>query len=145
MNISRRPTPLTAATDACIVLSRLCHDAAVEGGWWNNLHTGEDLRSAPGDLMAGFPPKRNVPELLCLVHSEISEAMEGYRKGINDDKLPHRLMLEVELADAAIRIFDMAAGLGLDLPGALAEKLAFNKERQDHKIESRLAAGGKKF
>lgn len=54
-------------------------------------------------------------------------------------------MLEVELADAVIRIFDTAGGLGLDLPGALAEKLAYNARRQDHKPDARKAEGGKKF
>jgi len=84
-------------------------------------------------------------ELLCLVHSEISEAMEGARKRLQDDHLPGRCMLEVELADAVIRIFDMAGGLGLDLPGAIAEKLAYNAKRADHKPDSRRADGGKAF
>lgn len=91
------------------------------------------------------PVKRNVGELLCLIHSEISEAMEGHRKGLMDDKLPHREMIEVELADAVIRIFDLAGGLGLDLGGAMAEKLAFNAVRADHTHEARLAEGGKKY
>lgn len=54
-------------------------------------------------------------------------------------------MLEVELADAVIRIFDMAGGLDLDLGGALVEKLEYNKNRADHNIEERLKDGGKKF
>ena len=83
--------------------------------------------------------------MLCLIHSEISEAMEGHRKNLMDDKLPHRSMLEVELADAVIRICDMAGGLGLDLDGAINEKLEFNKNRADHKIENRLTENGKKF
>lgn len=111
-----------------------CHGAAYAAGWWHDLRTGEDMRG-----------KRNVPELLCLIHSEISEAMEGHRKGLMDDKLPHRPMLEVELADAAIRIFDLAGGFGLDIGGAIAEKLAYNAKRADHKPENRLADGGKAY
>jgi NTP pyrophosphatase (non-canonical NTP hydrolase) len=106
------------------------------------LGTGQDLTSS------GYPkiqPTKNVGELLCLVHSEVSEAMEGHRKLLMDDKLPHRTMLEVELADAVIRIFDMAGGLGLDVSSAIAEKLEFNQSRADHKIENRRAEGGKKF
>lgn len=100
--------------------------------WWRNLETNE-------------PIERNVGELLCLVHSEISEAMEGHRKGLQDDKLPHRSMLEVELADALIRILDISAGLKLDLGGAYVEKMAFNAQREDHTREARLASGGKKY
>lgn len=114
-------------------INELCqqvHEANAK--WWVDLETGERLN-------------RNVGELLCLVHSEISEALEGHRKNLMDDKLPHRPMFEVELADAIIRIFDIAAGLGLDLGGAYVEKMAYNATREDHKIESRKLANGKKY
>ena len=71
--------------------------------------------------------------------------MEGARKGIMDDHLPNRPMEEVELADAIIRICDYAGGFGLDVAGALEEKLAYNAQRADHKPENRVKAGGKKF
>jgi NTP pyrophosphatase (non-canonical NTP hydrolase) len=54
-------------------------------------------------------------------------------------------MREVELADAVIRIFDLAGAYRMDLAGAIAEKMAFNASRADHKIENRAAEGGKKF
>ena len=104
----------------------------MNAGWWNDLETGQPLN-------------RNVGELLCLIHSEISEAMEGYRKNLMDDKLTHRKMIEVELADAAIRIFDLAGGLGLDIGGAIREKIIFNTNREDHKPENRKLENGKKF
>lgn len=88
---------------------------------------------------------RNKGELLCLIHSEISEAMEGERKSLMDDKLPLRKMAEVELADALIRIFDYAAAFDYDLEGAYKEKMAFNAERADHKYEARAQADGKKW
>jgi NTP pyrophosphatase (non-canonical NTP hydrolase) len=123
-------------------VQRQVHSVAAGCGWWTNLETGESLQC---NMRKGEKPKRNVAELLCLVHSEISEAMEGHRKCLMDDKLPNRPMLEVELADALIRIMDMAEGLGLDLGGAVAEKLAYNLKRADHKPENRMAEGGKKF
>lgn len=122
------------------VLQNACHGIARESGWWNDLKTGERLTSKPSE-----PPKVNIPEKLCLIHSEISEAMEGHRKGLMDDKLPNRPMLEVELADAVIRIFDLAGGIGADVAGAIAEKLAFNAQREDHKPENRRLAGGKAY
>jgi NTP pyrophosphatase (non-canonical NTP hydrolase) len=80
-----------------------------------------------------------------LAVTELAEALEGHRKGLMDDKLPHRPMLEVELADALIRIFDTAQGLGLDIGGAFAEKMQFNQTRYDHTAEARLAPGGKAY
>lgn len=100
--------------------------------WWQNLDTGARI-------------DRNVGELLMLTVSELAEAMEGHRKNLNDDKLPHRKMFEVELADTVIRILDIAGGLGLDLGGAFEEKMAFNTTREDHKAEARRGANGKKY
>ncbi len=78
------------------------HGRNVAAGWWNDPKTGEDLHD-----------KRPPLELLALIHSELSEGLEGVRKGLMDDKLPHRPMIEVELADAEIRTYDMMGGFDL--------------------------------
>lgn len=111
-------------------LSALCHKANEK--WWIDIRTGERI-------------ERNKGELLCLIHSEISEAMEGERKNLMDDKLPHRRMAEVELVDALIRIFDYAGAFGYDLQGAFDEKMAYNANRADHSHEARARADGKKW
>lgn len=117
-----------------------CYQAAEESGWWTDAETGGDVRNWPEKFFMLW-----VATKLALVHSEVSEGLEAQRKSLMDDKLPHRLGLEVELADAVIRIFDLAGGLGYDLGGAIEEKLAYNAKRADHKIDHRSASGGKKF
>ncbi|GAG80992.1 unnamed protein product [marine sediment metagenome] len=57
------------------------YELAVEKGWWDR--------------------ERPIPELLCLIHSEVSEALEAYRDGYQED-------MAGELADVAIRLFEMA-------------------------------------
>lgn len=100
--------------------------------WWMNPATGNRI-------------ERNDGELLMLMVSEIAEGMEGIRKNLMDDKLPHRPMIEVEMADLFIRLMDFAGARGLDLDGAVAEKRAFNAVRADHTFEARMKANGKRF
>lgn len=100
--------------------------------WWTDLATGEPLQ-------------RNVGEMLMLAVSELAEAMEGHRKGLMDDKLPHRPMIEVEIADCLIRLLDIAGGLELEVGGAFEEKMMYNATRADHSREGRMAVGGKKY
>lgn len=115
-------------------LATKCHQASYSAGWWHE----ED----------GTPIKDNkyaVAVKLLLGVSELIEAMEGDRKGLMDDKLPHRSMLEVELADAVIRIGDLAGAFNLDVGGAIEEKMSFNVTREDHQQVNRRAVGGKKY
>jgi NTP pyrophosphatase (non-canonical NTP hydrolase) len=112
-------------------LVHMCHSDAKNAGWWTDVD--------------GNPLPAEVPTKIALIHSEISEALEADRKNLMDDKLPHRSGIEVELADAIIRICDLAGKLELDLGGAITEKMEYNKRRLDHKIENRKAVGGKKY
>ena len=59
--------------------------------------------------------QRNKGELLCLIHSEISEWFDGEIEDLMDDKLLHRKMGEVEAADAFIRTLDYAKGFNHDI------------------------------
>lgn len=118
--------------EAMNMLSDICHSASVRGGWWHDLTTGEPL-------------ERNKLEMLCLVHSEVSEACEGVRKGINDDHLPQYRMEDVEMADTFVRCFDYVEGHGLKTAEAFVDKLIYNANRADHKPENRVKEGGKKY
>lgn len=125
-----------------------CHKASYDAGWWKHMPTGLDLRDVvnnPTDAYQKLLSDCLVAQKLCLCHSELSEAMEGHRKGLMDDKLPHRSMLEVELADVIIRVADLAGAMRFDLGGAVEEKLAFNAVRPDHKPENRIKDGGKSY
>lgn len=117
-------------------INRMCEMVHAENTrWWHDLVTGEDL--SKNSLF--FPSK------VMMVVTELSEAIEADRKKMMDDKLPHRFGVEVELADAVIRIFDLAGGYGMDLGGAIEEKLQYNRTRIDHTPEHRSAEGGKSY
>ena len=84
-------------------MAKAVHDNAKKHGWWDT--------------------QRNIPELLCLIHSEVSEALEAYR---NDDVEN----LGEELADIVIRVLDMSEGLGYDLQDEIIKKHEYNKTRE---------------
>lgn len=112
-------------------LMELCHSISAGCGWWQN--------------NKGHALFRNFGEVIALIHSELSEALEGDRKQKQDDHLPQYTSVEVELADALIRIFDLAGAMDLRLGDAFVDKLVYNMNRSDHKIENRMAEGGKKY
>jgi len=119
------------ALDGLNAAMDLAHKTATDAGWYKDPATGKVI-------------DRNFGEVVSLMHSELSEALEADRKGLKDDKLPHRDGREVEFADCIIRIFDTARALGLDVAGAVIEKNRFNQQRADHKLANR-AAGGKRY
>lgn len=116
---------------AVTLLQNYCHGQARAAGWWTDLNSGKDK-------------ERNIGEALMLVTTELAEALEGFRKSLHDPHLPKRDNYTVEIADALIRLFDLAGGTCIDLPGAFEEKMQYNARRADHKIENRRLPGGKK-
>ncbi len=90
------------------------HRTAVQHGWWDGA--------------------RSAPEILCLIHSEISEALEEYRDGrdpreirYSDEGKPEGF--GIELADAVIRIADLCGYYGIDLSRLLQIKMEYNEGR----------------
>jgi NTP pyrophosphatase (non-canonical NTP hydrolase) len=77
--------------------------------------------------------KREIPELIALIHSELSEALEEARIGkIKTYYHPHNNKPEgfaVEIADAVIRIADMCAYFKIDLEEAIRTKIRYNNDR----------------
>lgn len=114
-------------------LAQRIHLANQEVGWWDDsISYGGTVRD-----------KYMIPTKIALMHSELSEALEGRRKGLLDDHLPQFPMEAVEYADAIIRILDVCGYEDYDIGAILEAKLAYNAQRQDHKREARNLPGGK--
>lgn len=80
-----------------------CYLVAKEKGWWDK--------------------ERSDAEIIALMHSELSEALEAMRNhGTKDD-------IAEELADCCIRIFDYCGAKQIDLYAALVKKIEYNKTR----------------
>ncbi len=84
-------------------LIEVCHSIAKEKGWWIEA--------------------RNDGELIALMHSELSEALEAMRNHGTKENVAE------ELADCCIRIFDYCGAREIDLEGALLKKIEYNKTR----------------
>ena len=87
-------------------LARNTHRHNVAAGWWDEFDNKLD--------------RYETAMMLCV--SEIAEAMEGFRKDLMDDHLPEYKMFDVELADAMIRLLDLAGAYGVHLEDDLANK-----------------------
>ncbi len=73
---------------------------------------------------------RNNYEMIALMHSELSEALEALREHNPASlKAAGFSSVEEELADVVIRIMDTAHARGWDVAGALEAKMAYNERR----------------
>lgn len=117
-----------------------CHMRSLRAGWYKDYEQLISILStfdSDRDSLH-FVEKLFITSRLCLTHSEISEAMEGSRKNLPDDHLPQYPMVHVELADALIRIFDLAGFLRIENFGRIVrEKMEYNAVRKDHRLENR--------
>lgn len=104
-------------------LSRLAHENSRSKGFWSLI---DELKSHPRFMEIEVLWKLS---RAALQHSEISEAVEGVRKNLPDDHLPHRSMEVAELADTVIRILDYAGGYNMPLAEVILEKMAYNSKR----------------
>jgi NTP pyrophosphatase (non-canonical NTP hydrolase) len=109
------------------------------------LRSIQDKIHAQANAVGWHKMPREFGTLIALVHSELSEALEGARRNLNDKHLKKRKAVEVELADAIIRILDIAGHENLDVAGALVEKHEYNATRPDHQLANRQKKHGKKF
>ncbi|QMV44448.1 nucleoside triphosphate pyrophosphohydrolase family protein [Cohnella cholangitidis] len=108
-------------------LVKEAHQNAINKGWYEEPHS--------------------FGEVIALMHSELSEALEDHRNGrglteiwYENKELKTRLHSPVsadckpcgiptELADTVIRIFNFCGHVGIDLEAVIHEKMAYNATR----------------
>ncbi len=117
----------------------------IEVGWRDNQNKIMEVLGIHAPELIPIAENYIIGTMIALIHSEVSEALEAQRKNLMDDHLPNRKGIAAELADALIRICDLAGNQNIPLGEVLVEKFMYNKNRADHKRENRQKEGGKQF
>lgn len=118
-------------------LARACNDNAVNKGFYKTYYKLCDMLVLTGDeqLLAEFQAVWKLSRLQ-LVTTELAEAAEEVREpGKLSPKIKEKLgedlpAFDEELADALIRLFDLAGSLGIDLDRAVELKMRMNAMRK---------------
>lgn len=151
MTIKNREQIIASIND----LSKQLFEQNKRAGWWDDLDAinkvaqDEELRNKldsifKTDFVAFFIMLLKCQKL-ALIHSEVSEAMEGLRKNLKDDHLPNFDMFSTEIADVIIRSLDLASAFKYPIADITVQKIEYNSTRADHQKESRNGENSKQF
>jgi hypothetical protein len=132
--------------EALNILAEEVHVNAVQHGWWGDLSD-----YTPGERNRLAPVNRNFGEVLALIHSEVSKALEEYRRGndpaeelsehpsgarcagnIHEDEERNHLKpvgIPSEFADIIIRVLDACAAYRINIASAVRTKMCYNETR----------------
>lgn len=110
-------------------LARVNHTMQHTKGFWENRNALIELAHKLSPELGTFAEKAITGLNIALIHSELSEGLEGLRKNLKDDHIPEFTMEEAEYADAIIRIMDIAGKKKLRVGHAIIAKMIMNHGR----------------